>query len=85
MLGRGYTFEPRQEQKIARHIKHNMCYVAYDFDDELLGAKQNPQKFEQSLELHTGERVTLGDEAFRACEVIFEPSLIGCEGLRVKF
>eukprot|EP01027_Heterolobosea_sp_BB2_P016987 GEZU01024105.1.p1 GENE.GEZU01024105.1~~GEZU01024105.1.p1 ORF type:complete len:303 (-),score=101.99 GEZU01024105.1:133-1041(-) len=76
---RGLRFEPHQEMRIARHIKHNMCYTCYDFDDELLGAKQNPKKFEQTLDMNTGESIVIGNEAFRACEVMFEPSLLGCE------
>lgn len=83
VLEKGYSFDPHQEKKIARHIKHSMCYTAFDFDDELVGCKQEPETFEQSLDLNSGETIKLSSEAFRACELMFEPSLIGAEGLGV--
>eukprot|EP00761_Pharyngomonas_kirbyi_P014290 gb/GECH01014320.1/.p1 GENE.gb/GECH01014320.1/~~gb/GECH01014320.1/.p1 ORF type:complete len:382 (+),score=107.41 gb/GECH01014320.1/:1-1146(+) len=77
---RGYMFAPAQERKIARRIKHTMCYASDSYADDLIGLKKSPQSFEQDLELHTGENVVLSGECFKSVEPYFQPGILGMEG-----
>lgn len=69
---RGLDFITGSEIEIVREIKEKLCYVANDFNEELLKADCSSQ-VEKSYELPDGHVVTLGNERFRCPEMLFQP------------
>ncbi|XP_048387056.1 uncharacterized protein LOC125452541 [Stegostoma tigrinum] len=71
---RGYSFNTSAEQEIVRDIKEKHCYVAEDYEREL-GHLENCGELNYTLP--DGQIITIGNEVFRAPEVLFKPEVIG--------
>ena len=67
---RGYSFSTPLECGHVEKMKEHLCSVKMDWN-------QRPDSgFEKSFKLPDGLTVTLGDEVFRAPEILFNPSLL---------
>ena len=55
-----------------------LSYVASDFDEEMAKSAES-QEVEENYELPDGNVITVGNERFRAPEVLFQPNFIGME------
>ena len=69
----GFAFHTSAETEIVRQIKEKCCYVAFNAIDE-----ENSSQVSQ-YSLPDGSVIEVGQEAFRAPEILFQPDLIGSE------
>merc|ERR1711977_820183 len=76
---RGYSFTTSAEREIVRDAKEKLCSIALDYEAEMAKADSNAGAVEKEYELPDGNVITVGNERFRAPEVLFQPALIGME------
>lgn len=76
---RGHAFTTSAEREIVRDIKEQLCYVAFDFEQELASAHASSALQQKTFELPDGQTITLGSERFRCPEILFRPSLPGMD------
>lgn len=77
--GSGVPLTTTAEKEIARDIKERCCYVARDFDAEVRHFESERAAFAQLYTMPDGREVTVDEQAFRAPEALFRPSLLGME------
>ncbi|KRH95160.1 actin [Pseudoloma neurophilia] len=77
LLEDGYPLVSSAEREIARDCKEKTAYIAKDFQKEMENFKT--QQKEIPFELPDGNIIKVGNQAFRAPEMLFQPSLAGFE------
>ena len=79
---RGYNWTPVTSRETLNDMKERLCYVALEFEDEMK-LSETSSDIEKNYELPDGQVLTVGNERFRAGEILFKPSLIGkeCDGI----
>jgi len=64
---KGYNFTTQYEKQIVREMKEKLCYVALNFYDHF-----NSVSVEKTYECPDGQKVNIGNQMFRAPELLFE-------------
>ena len=78
LLARGYALNHSADFETVRLMKEKLCYVACDLAAETELAQQTTV-LSATYPLPDGRTIRLGAERFQAPEVLFQPSLMGCE------
>ena len=78
---RGYSFTTSAEREIVKDIKEKFCYMLgsgwYGYDEELKKYEISPEDHEKTYKLPDGQVITIGNERFRAPEIMVKPHLMG--------
>ena len=81
LVERGYgdfVSDPQNGYDITNDIKEKLCYIAMDYDEEIK-KYEGSADMEKWYELPDGNVMTIGNELFKAGEIMFNPPLLGLE------
>ena len=73
---RGIYLKSTSELECVRKMKEELCYVALDYDKELIESDRN-HHLKKTFLLPDGQEISIGSERFQAPEVLFQPKLMG--------
>ena len=81
---KGYAFSSHTEREIARDLKEKLCFVAYDYDKELVNFKEPNLPTDTSCyDLPDGNLLTIHSDRFQCPELFFQPHLAGINSIGV--
>ncbi|KAF9761596.1 actin [Nosema granulosis] len=75
---RGNSFCTTAEKEIVRDIKEKLCYVSSDYDQDVRNTDLL-SSITKNYEMPDGQIIEIGNERFRAPELLFKPHLRGYE------
>lgn len=70
------------EHHLIRDIKEKLGCVALDFESDM-DKSSSSSTFDKYYELPDGEVIEVGNERFRATEILFQPSFLGIDSLAI--
>ncbi|XP_063799408.1 actin-related protein T2 [Pseudophryne corroboree] len=76
LLESGTSLVSSSEKEIAKEIKEELCYVALDLCEEM---NKDPKYVLNNYSLPDGNVIVVGNQRFRAPEILFSPCNIGVE------
>ncbi|KAJ5078904.1 actin-7-related [Anaeramoeba ignava] len=77
---KGFSFTSKlSDVEIIKDLKEKFCYVALDFEEEMVLEKQNIEKIQKNYELLDGKFIQVSNERFKIPEILFNPNLLGLE------
>lgn len=82
LTGAGYSFTSSAEKENVREMKEKLCYIAYDYPEELAKAEETDE-CETTYELPDGQTVTVSKERFMCPEALFNPGMTGKEAVGI--
>jgi len=72
----GFIFKTSAESEIVKNIKEKMCYLS-------LNSKEDTETDKKSYMLPDGRSIVIGATKHKAPEILFNPNLIGEEGMGI--
>ncbi|KAH0476702.1 MAG: uncharacterized protein KVP18_003794 [Porospora cf. gigantea A] len=75
---RGHAFSTSAEKEIVRDIKEKLCYLALDYENEVLKA-DSTDDIDRTYQLPDGNVISIGKERFVCPEALFRPAFLGVE------
>ncbi|KAH8835984.1 actin family [Flagelloscypha sp. PMI_526] len=79
---RRHPFRGPDDLEIVRDIKHQLCYIALDFGQDIIRAAEGGYP-ETAYNLPDGRTIVIGNERSQAPEALFQPSFIDQEGFGI--
>ncbi|XP_078072008.1 actin-2-like [Mustelus asterias] len=76
LIHRGCHFSTPAERVVAENIKEKLCYVALDYDQEMVTSAAASSQ-DKSYELPDGQILAIKNECFQCPEALFQPSFLG--------
>ena len=76
----GHSVTTAADKEDIIKIKHDLCYVAEDYKSESEKASSS-KTLEKDFKPPSGAAITIGSELFKSTECLFQPSLLGIDGV----
>lgn len=77
LASNGQNFNTSAEMEIVKNMKETLCYVALDYEQELIMGSLPDCAESKAYELPDGRIINLGLERIQCPEALFTPSLVG--------
>ncbi|KAH9412135.1 actin [Ordospora pajunii] len=74
----GNSFTTTAEREIVRDIKEKLCYVSLNYEEDMRNT-EHLASITKTYEMPDGQVISIGNERFRAPELLFQPKLTGRE------
>ncbi|KAM0672286.1 actin [Ordospora colligata] len=74
----GNSFTTTAEREIVRDIKEKLCYVSLNYEEDMRNT-EHLASITKTYEMPDGQMISIGNERFRAPELLFQPKLTGRE------